>query len=209
MKIYFCCDTTAGFTIPDTWTVVLYDTKDPWSFRVNTALQVIQSTYILYTKKDWLLLDHLNTHAITHLIDKMKEVKSEFLMSYPWDIDVSECIQTNYNEYILCKMPRGHLIHPAIWKKTLLENVCSKPIIFVDNEGGTRNITQPYNCLALVNTRFTNDLATRSLLFPHMHAIAKGRWSFLRHPELKAFVEAYGIDTTTRGEDTEWLVGYR
>jgi hypothetical protein len=68
-------------------------------------------------------------------------------------------------------------------------------------------ITSKTICYGIVNTKFWNS-TPRSLFYPHMHAIVQGKWTFLKYPTLKALVEAYGIDTSTRGIDTTWLIDY-
>jgi hypothetical protein len=210
MKIYFLCDSTANFEIPESWTTVLYDPNTTvWSERIHIALQIIPSEYILYLQEDWLLLEPLKLDVFEYLLDFMESKDCEFLMSFAWDNTNTDDIPTDYDGYILQKMPRGHLMHPAIWKKTLLEKICKVPLELKNYEGSTRELTRDHNCYCISTIKNQNHLITKSLFFPHYHALNGGRWVFNRFPELKEFLESYGIDTSTRQIETEWMKEYK
>lgn len=78
-----------------------------------------------------------------------------------------------------------------------------------ENETGLAlEMTGKELCYAVKNNRF-KDTATRTMYFPHMHSLNGGKWTFLKFPCLKALVESYGIDTTTREVDKTWIVDYQ
>jgi hypothetical protein len=180
-----------------------------WSERIHIALQIIPSEYILYLQEDWLLLEPLKLDVFEYLLDFMESKDCEFLMSFAWDNTNTDDIPTDYDGYILQKMPRGHLMHPAIWKKTLLEKICKVPLELKNYEGSTRELTRDHNCYCISTIKNQNHLITKSLFFPHYHALNGGRWVFNRFPELKEFLESYGIDTSTRQIETEWMKEYK
>jgi hypothetical protein len=70
-------------------------------------------------------------------------------------------------------------------------------------------LSKDRNCFALCNIHHKTDMTTRALFFPHMHAIVQGEWTFFKYPCLKALVEAYGIDTSTRGINTTWIPDFQ
>ena len=210
MKIYFLCDSTANFEIPESWTTILYDpTTTVWSERINIALNLLPSEYIVYLQEDWLLIEPLKLDVFEYLLEFMECKDSEFLMSYAWDNTNTDDISTIYDGYILQPMPHGHLMHPAIWKKSLLEKICEKPLTLKNYEGSTRDLTRDHNCYCVTNTNNYIGLITKSLFFPHYHALNGGRWVFKRFPELQELLESYGIDTSIREIETEWMKGYK
>jgi hypothetical protein len=210
MKIYFLCDTTDNFEIPESWTTILYDpTTTVWSERINIALNLLPSEYIIYLQEDWLLIEPLKLDIFEYLLEFMECKECEFLMCFGWDNynkDYSSCM---YEDYILEKMPRGHMFFPAIWKKTLLEKICKNRLELKNYEGSTRDLTRDHNCYCVTNIKNPNHIKTKSLFFPHYHALNGGRWVFNRFPELKELLESYGIDTSTREIETEWMKEYK
>jgi hypothetical protein len=138
----------------------------------------------------------------------MKELKCEFLMSYP-NNPRDEMYTSEYENYIFIKI-FSHYFQPGIWKKSLLNKICCLGTLLHENENEESfNISKDRNCFALYNTLHKNDMSTRSFFFPHMHALFKGKWTFFKYPCLKALVEAYGIDTSTRGIDTTWITNFQ
>ena len=78
-----------------------------------------------------------------------------------------------------------------------------------ENEiGAAYEITCNSICYAIKNTRF-KEVHTRCLFFPHIHAIVGGKWTFIKFPCLKALLDAYDVDTVTRGVDTTWVIDYQ
>jgi hypothetical protein len=209
MKIYFLCDSTDNFEIPESWTTILYDPTTVWSERMNTALKIIPSEYIIFLQEDWLLIEPLKIEVILYLLEFMEFKDCHFLMSFGYDNYEDDYILTIYDGYILKTMPRGHMMFPAIWKKSLLSILCQKQLTIRNNEGECRDITRNYNCYCVTNCRDRSHLKTKSLFFPHYHALNGGRWVFNRFPELKELLESYGIDTSTREIETEWMKEFK
>ena len=206
--IVWCCDSLLDFKLPDSWTLYTYSKEAPWSERIKGCLQTIDSDYVIYLNEDMLLIDTLSEEKIEHCLEFMRTNNSEFVMSFVWN-NRPGYINSKYKDYVFVKM-FSHYIHPAIWKKTLLNELCSLKLNTNENESPqTYNITSKRNCYGLAHTKFQTELSTRSLFFPHMHAIYQGKWTFYRYPYLKALLESYGIDTTKRQVDDTWMVEYR
>jgi hypothetical protein len=130
-------------------------------------------------------------------------------MSYPNNAIDSHNMYFEFESYKIVSM-FCHYFQPAIWKKSLLYELSCLNIPLNENESEKcYNLTKDRKCLGIYDTMFVKDMSTRSFFFPHMQAIAKGKWTFLKYPSLKALVEAYGIDTSTRGVDTEWTINYQ
>lgn len=204
-EIIWCCDSLAGFSFPQGWRVFLYDTNLSWSMRVKSCLDTIDTEYLIYLQEDWLLIDSLSKERIEYCVDFMKEYSCEFLMSLPNNSEDSY-YDIDYDGYRFIKI-FNHYLQPAIWKKTLLDEFCLLDIPIKEAETEKcYMLTKERNCFATYSTNYLKEFSTRSFFFPHMHAIVQGKWTFIKYPCLKALVEAYGIDTTTRGIDTDWLI---
>ena len=205
-EIIWCCDSLANHILPPSWRLYNYDPKLIWSERIKGCLETIDSEYLIYLQEDCLLINNLESERIEYCIDFMKEINSEFFMSYPWSAQGSTY---DFDDYRIVNM-FSHYMQPAIWKKSLLCELSCLNVTLSENElEKCYNLTKDRNCVGIYNTKFEKDMSTRSFFFPHMHAICKGKWTFLRYPTLKALVEAYGIDTTTRGVETEWTINYQ
>lgn len=205
--IIWCCDSILNFKIPEMWTIYLYSNDEPWSYRIKGCLDKIDTEYLIYLNEDMLLIDNLSEEKIESCLEFMKINRCEFLMSYLWN-NRQGAFTTNYKDYIFVKM-FSHYIHPAIWKKSLLYEMCSLRLNTNENETPQcYEITSQRNCYGIYNTKYKTELSTRSLFFPHMHAIFQGKWTFNRYPCLKALVESYGIDTSIRKIDDTWMIEY-
>jgi hypothetical protein len=206
--IIWCCDTLLDVTPPHGWRVFTYDTSLSWSMRVKTCIDTIDCEYIIYLQEDWLLIDSLSNERIDYCVDFMKEYSCEFLMSLPCNSEDS-FYDIGYDGHRFIKI-FSHYLQPAIWKKSLLIEFCLLDIPLREAETEKcYNLTRGRNCFATYSTKCIKDISTRSFFFPHIHAIVQGKWTFIKYPCLKALVEAYGIDTTTRAVDNSWTIEYQ
>jgi hypothetical protein len=204
-QIHWCCDQLLDYTLPASWTLHIYDSKHNWSARIRDCVKHIPTEYIVYLQEDWLLIDTMDECKVQYLVNFMKDKNCEFIMAGIRQKIVSDPIPTPYESYILQRI-NGHWMQPALWKKTLLEKITQLDIPLNQYElGEAYEITKNALCYAIINTRFPEQ-STRALYFPHMHSICGGKWTFLKYPTLKGFVESLGIDTTLRGVDTTWLI---
>jgi len=168
----------------------------------------MNTDYVIYVQEDWLLIDHIEPNKIKYIIDFMISQNCGFLMSYLRSVSNSPPINTIFENYIFQRI-QGHYMQPSIWKKNTLDKMLLLNIPILENESGAAlDLVSKENCYSLYNTRF-RDIASRTLYFPHMHALYRGKWTFLKFPSLKALVESYGIDTSTRDVDTEWIVDFQ
>lgn len=205
-EIIWCCDSLANHTLPPTWRLYTYDPSLIWSERVKGCLETIYSEYLIYIQEDFLLIDELDSERIEFCLEFMKSYGSEFFMSSVNNVTDS---YYDFESYKILSM-FSHYFQPAIWKKSLLYELSCLNVALNENESEKcYSITKDRKCLGIYDTLFEKDMTTRSFFFPHFHAITKGKWTFLKYPSLKALVEAYGIDTSTRGIDTEWTVNYQ
>jgi hypothetical protein len=102
-----------------------------------------------------------------------------------------------------------HFFQPAIWNKKLFMKILDLDISLKNYEEDiVNNITENAKCYSIIYT-ITNDVSIPTLYFPHMHAINKGKWTFIKYPCLKALIEEYDIDTSSRGIDTTWLTNFQ
>lgn len=203
-QIIWCCDSLLDYKLPNSWILYTYDTSLSWGFRVKGCLETINSEYVLYIQEDWLLIDYMDSEKIENCIEFMNINDCEFLMSYPNNIR-EEAYTSKYENYVFIKI-FSHYFQPGIWKKSLLHELCALNGGIHEYESEKYfSISKSRNCFSTYNVRHTKDLSTRSLFFPHMHAIFQGKWTFFKYPCLKALVEAYGIDTSTRETDISWI----
>ena len=207
--IIWCCDSLLDYTLPPEWTLYKYNPSDIWSARIKGCLEQIDSEYLIYVQEDMLLIDTLSSERIDFCIEFMKDYGSEFFMSCPNNAINPKEDYYDTNGYRIVSM-FSHYFQPAIWKKSLLYELSCLNIPMNMNESEIAyNITKGRRCLGIYDLHFEKDMTTRSFFFPHIHAINRGKWTFLKYPALKALVEAYGIDTTTREVDTEWLIQWQ
>jgi hypothetical protein len=207
-EIIWCCDTLLDYTLPPKFRLYTYNTSDSWGYRVKGCIETIQSKYVIYLQEDWLLIDAMDPLVVDHCIEFMEKFHCEFLMSYPNNMRKGS-ITSKYENYIFVKI-FSHYFQPAIWKWSLLHEICCLNTTLGANEDEKCfTISKDRNCYAVDNMRFQKDMTTRSLFFPHIHAMYKGKWTFFKYPCLKALVEAYGIDTSTRKVDTEWMPDFQ
>lgn len=203
--VVWCCDSLLDFNVPSHWTVYIYDPSLSWGYRVKGCLETISSDYLLYIQEDWLLIDSMSTERIEHCLEFMKELECEFLMSYPWNNREGTYASNKYDDYVFVKM-FSHYFQPGIWKKSLLDEICSLNLDLKDNESDKCfSISKDRNCYGVFHLKNDKNLSTRSFFFPHIHSIYQGKWTFFKYPCLKALVEAYGIDTGTRDIDKSWV----
>jgi len=202
--IYWCCDVDVD--LPANFILHKYDVNDTWSFRVKGCLQTIKTDYVLYIQEDWLLIDEMVPEKLTYLTEYMQERHIDFLMCYERG-HVSEWTPSIYPDYTFCKI-QGHYFQPALWKYDILMRILEMNIPMYENENAANLVTQHANCYAIVYNK-SRDRSIPALYFPHMHAIHNGRWTFIKYPGLKAFVESFGIDTSTRGVSDNWICDYQ
>ena len=207
-RVYWCCDSLLNFKLPSNFIPVIYNISDSWSFRIKTALDIINSEYVLYLQEDFLLIDTIDVKKIEYLTAFMKEKNCQFLMSDIRQLWIQPPIPTIYEDYEFQRI-NGHWMQPGIWEKSLLYKIALLDVSLKDNETKeVYEITKKCLCYSIRNTRF-KEVSTRSLYFPHMHSIFAGKWTFFKYPTLRALIESYGIDTSTRGVDKSWIVDYQ
>ena len=214
-KIYWITESLGGYQMPADWEVRFYDPALPWSARMAPVLKEIPNEYVIYLQEDWLLIDTLSADRLAGFVKFMKERSCEFLMSFPCptcDFFYSEKVPsyvTTVGKAVFHRRPH-HYMQPAIWKKSLLEEVCAVPLKLSEYENRwSIDLTGARNCMGVSNSDYKNCHSTTSLMFPHMHAIHNGQWTFKRYPTLRALIEAYGIDTSDRTVNDYWLMGFQ
>jgi len=209
-KIYWITDSMGDYTLPDNFILRTYHPSTPWSYRILPVLQELDNNYIIYIQEDWLLIDYLSPEKLNTMTLIMELTGCKFLMSYacPGWGEYKDTHTSNSENMVFYKY-WAHFFQPAIWKKELLEEVMATPFGLVDCEQYRCNfITSRHLCLGVQYMNCDKFRTTTSPLFPHMHAIIQGKWTFKKYPKLKEFVESFGIDTTTRGIETTWETEY-
>ena len=215
--IYWLCDTLLDYTLPPNFIPCFYEPKLLWSTRVRNCLEKISSEYILYFHEDCLATGPVEPEKINYCIEFMKEKECSFLMNALYSPESPDILhdgimpkleKSMYKNYSFAKIT-CHYLHPAIWKKSLLNNVVETDYHFRRVEQPEINaITREHNLYAVVNTQCV-EASTATLYYPHIHAINWGNWTFTKYPQLKELAESYGIDTSTRGSQSGWLVAIK
>ena len=210
--IYWITDSMGDYTLPESWNLRLYDPSLPWSLRMQPVLKEVSEEYVIYLQEDWLLIDHLSKERLQFFTKFMKERSCEFLMSFPCPTvnffysDTNPSYVTEIDNMVFHRRP-FHYMQPAIWKKSLLEELCSIPLKIYEYENRRSfDLTRSRNCMGVIHKHHLNCHSTKSPLFPHMHAICFGKWTFEKYPCLKVLLETFGIDTSTRTIENTWLV---
>jgi len=208
IKIYWCCDTLADYVLPDNWTFHKYDPSLSWASRIKGCLDLISTKYVIYLQEDWLLIDNIEMDKLKYLMNFMDEKGCKYLTSdirQRYDLPPIPSVYTHYEFQNI----RGHWFQPSIWNKELLYSIALTDCKMNENEvGESLKLTHASVCYAIRNNRF-KEVATRSLFYPHIHAMNGGKWTFIKFPCLKALLESYGIDTSKRGVDNSWIIDYQ
>jgi len=209
--IYWITDSMGEYTLPSDWILRTYEPSTAWSFRILPVLDEFQDKYVIYLQEDWLLIDYLSPERFYIMTQIMDLTDCKFLMSYacPTWMNFTERPVANYKNMAFYRQPR-HYFQPAIWKKTLLQEVFATPFGIADCETDRCNIiTSKIFCMGVRDSDYPKYYTTTSPLFPHMHAMVTGKWTFKKYPTLKVLLESFGIDTTTRGIDTTWTLEFQ
>jgi hypothetical protein len=208
IKIYWCCDTLADYVLPDNWTFHKYDPSLSWASRIKGCLDLITTKYVIYLQEDWLLIDNIEMDKLKYLMNFMDEKGCKYLTSdirQRYDVPPIPSVYTHYEFQNI----HGHWFQPSIWNKELLYSIALTDCKMNENEvGESLKLTHASVCYAIRNNRF-KEVATRSLFYPHIHAMNGGKWTFIKFPCLKALLESYGIDTSKRGVDNSWIIDYQ
>jgi len=206
-KIYWLSDSLVNYVLPQNFIVCIYDPKLNWSLRLKKYINTINSDYFIYLQEDWLLIDTIDNGKVTYLVNYMKDNAIDFMMSYIRK-EATFIEKSIYEGYEFFKI-KGHFFQPAIWNKKLFIKILDLDIPLKNYEEDiVNNITENAKCYSIIYT-ITNDVSIPTLYFPHMHAINKGKWTFIKYPCLKALIEEYDIDTSSRGIDTTWLTNFQ
>jgi hypothetical protein len=195
--------------IPSSWIQHTFDETDIWTLRVGKCLLEIDSEYVLFLHEDWLPTNMLSPQIVSDMASFMKKEKCGFLCSYcalVRNTTRHPGIFTGYDNYYFYPED-NHIFQPAIWDMKIFREFCfTLKKAKKDNEDrecldfmGARRCWSVQNKETMLTLRTTN-----SLFFPHMHALSEGLWNFRKYPTLKAFLEAFGIETTTRGVHSWW-----
>jgi hypothetical protein len=194
--------------IPDDYIHHTYDVSLIWTKRVLKALQKIDTDYILFLHEDWLPIADIKLPVLENMIQFMKEKNCGFLVSYSHisTTSVQPGIFSGYDKYYYYQ-EKSHIFQPAIWNKKIFEEFCTV-LNKHKKENEDReclNFMYHRNCWSIQNKDTVTSLrTTNSLMFPHMHAICNGEWTFKKYPTLKQFLNSFNIDTDSRCINGWW-----
>jgi len=209
--IYWITDSLGDYVLPENFIVRTYEPSTPWSSRIHPVLKEIQQDYVIFLLEDWLLIDHLSPERLYIMTQIMDLTGCKLLMSYacPTWGEYSTVSRAKFQNMEFYQQPR-HYFQPALWKKELLEEVLSVPFKLSECETDYCNsITSKEVCMGVHDIDYPGYYSITSPLFPHMHAIVGGKWTFKKYPTLKVLLESFGIDTTTRGIDNTWTLEFQ
>jgi len=196
------------YDIPKNWIKHVYNDNLIWTKRVNSVLSKIKSEYILFLHEDWIPIGNVSKKLLQKMCDFMTDNNWDYLLSYSHFsvTDNQPGIFTGYDDYYFYKSD-SHIFQPAIWKHSVFEE-------FSSTLDKAKNQNEDQECLSFMRNKNTYEVqnvktvrqyrTTNSLIFPHMHTLAEGLWTFTKYPTLKDLLNSYGIDTNTRGIHTWW-----
>lgn len=198
--------TKVNTLIPSNFIHHTYNTSLIWTKRVLKSLKEMNEEYVLFLHEDWLPIDNVSKSILLDMTKFMKEYKCGYLLSY-YNAPIDDIdIYTGYDNYYY-RRQLCHIFQPAIWNKSIFIDFCT---IFnkAKNENEhpeCHNYTKNINCYFVYNKTNYNTLrTTNSLFFPHYHVLSEGLWNFKKYPNLKEFLNTFGIDTDSRGVHTWW-----
>lgn len=196
------------YDIPKNWIKHVYNDNLIWTKRVNSVLSKIKSEYTLFLHEDWIPIGNVSKKLLEKMCDFMTDNNWDYLLSYSHFsvTDNQPGIFTGYDDYYFYKSD-SHIFQPAIWKHSVFEE-------FSSTLDKAKNQNEDQECLSFMRNKNTYEVqnvktvrqyrTTNSLIFPHMHTLAEGLWTFTKYPTLKDLLDSYGIDTNTRGIHTWW-----
>jgi hypothetical protein len=214
VEVHFAYNDTLNniqdYGLPKDWILHTYTDNTLWSERVNKVLREIDCEYILFIHEDWLPTGDITGERWDEMTKFMTTNNVDFLLSYSHlcTIGGQTGIETGYTDYYFFKEP-SHVFQPAIWRKSVFDEF-TRVLNKAKNQNEDHDcldFMSKRNCMSVQNERTVRQFCTtNSLFFPHMHALSQNCWHFIKYPTLKALIESYGIDTSTRGIHTWWCL---
>lgn len=204
---------------------IIYDETLSYTERIALSFPFIKSNHVLLIHEDMLVIDELQPQKFINLQNFMHRENIDYIMSYDtscmdsFNSDLSEsgkCIETLFNaspridKFPMHKFFKMRLpyLQPAIWNYNAFQLIFKQKIHLSEIESGkVAKIWGNKICLSIQNSETIGQRhTTNSYFFPHYHAGHHGKYTFCKYPKLKKFMEEFGVDTSKRGIDTEWLI---
>lgn len=204
---------------------IIYDETLSYTERIALSFPFIKSNHVLLIHEDMLVIDELQPEKFINLQNFMHRENIDYIMSYDtsymdsFNSDFSESgkyIETLFNsspridKFPMHKFFKMRLpyLQPAIWNYNAFQSIFKQKIHLSEIESGkVARLWGNKLCLSIQNSETIGQRhTTNSYFFPHYHAGHYGKYTFCKYPKLKMFMEDYGVDTSKRGIDTEWLI---
>jgi hypothetical protein len=210
VDIYFCVNKLNDYKINEKIKVIFYDDTLYYIKRILYATLKLNYDYILFIHDDWVITNNFNNNYVSDLIKIMKDSGLLHVRSYAaWGGEYNqENIKINYNNINLTNIPNdaGYFIslQPGIWDMNLF-----RELYMFDCINGSKLEIASNSNYEFKRTKYnkffyeTNaNIAEKSVLFPHIHTIAYGKWAFSndKYGQLHNLLKEYNIDYKPRGE---------
>jgi hypothetical protein len=206
--LYLCVDKLNNYKLDHRIKVLFYDDKFSYTERVLSNVTNLQYDYILFLHEDWVITNTYNNNYILELINFIKKNNILHIRSYrAFGGNKNDTMNTTYtNNLNLEKIPNdaGYLIslQPGLWCRQTFVSLYSfnaqRPNLleFISNEDSffRSKITDKF---FYENVRLSED----SMLFPHIHSIAYGKWAISNdsYNKFEVLFKEYNINTEIRG----------
>jgi hypothetical protein len=206
VTLYFCVNQIGDYKLDERIKVIYYDDSLCYSDRVLYNIKDLSYEYVLFLHEDWVITNTYNNNHIIELVNFMKQNDILHVRSYKSYGDGTENNIQPTNNLNLRRIPRdaGYFIslQPGLWTiQTLISLFSFK--------------SQRPNLLEIVsnsNNIFKNHLTDKflyenirpaedSVLFPHIHSIAYGKWAISNdsYKKFDLLFKEYNINPNIRG----------
>ena len=199
--------------------IILYDESELcYSERVFLSFKYLnnKNKSLIFLHEDWLLTDYLCNEKILKLENFMMQNSIDYLMSYDttymdsFNSEKKNEVLIGENDFLPYSFYKMRLpyFQPALWNINAFKDIFELKIDLKDIEGpivakkwGTKK------CYSIQHSETIGTLHTlNSYFFPHFHACINKKFTFIKYPTLKTFLEGFGIDTSKKLVEDTWCI---
>ena len=218
IDIVWGIDKQKNFIFPENFKIKYYNSTYNYTSRILTILNQINYKYIIHIHEDWLPCNYIYKNNINKVIEIMDDFNIKYVRTYrclggrptPQLEKINMCKKDVNNEYKLYYLPPNcqNLIalQPALWNYEFMKNTfslipnCSIQSTEAPNKAKQFWLANPEKIAYIGPTDLQIDqyiLAITSFIYPHVHAICRGKW--MPNPEVQTILKEYNINISNRG----------
>jgi len=171
-----------------------------WSDNMLTALEQIESSFILYAQEDYWINQRVDTKTISDYVELLIKDKADYIRLYPAPPPDLDYLEDERLGILADDAPYRTSLQMALWRKSVLKNLIKSgenPWQFeVDGTLRSRSCSSRFMCVKTIDNQRHHGINYVCT------AINKGKWS--RAAKRYAQAEGLDIDFSNRPNETWW-----